>query len=277
MKNATNQITEGMSVFHKRHGNGVVDSIEGGTCLVTFEPKMLKRVHVNKLTKGYVVLNVHNKKHDCEIFVPVVGYEGNYDISNFGTLRSLRKIYGLRIRKKMGAHYSAKMFQELGMSANEIADKLNLKFVTEGSKRTAVSRLLNWKLPSKATVKKGIVRRSNSRNQTMVTLYDCDGVSKKFHIANLVAAHFIPNLNMGPHVYFIDGNSTNVKSSNLRYGRYGEGIANSLSKLADEDVIEMRRAYENNEVSMKGLTKKYGISIGNVSQILNRKTWKHIQ
>jgi len=48
------------------------------------------------------------------------------------------------------------------------------------------------------------------------------------------------------------------------------------SKLTEEDVISIRKIYENKEHSHSKLAKIYGVSKNNIGSILNRNTWKHI-
>ena len=48
------------------------------------------------------------------------------------------------------------------------------------------------------------------------------------------------------------------------------------SKLTEEDVISIRKIYENKEHSHSKLAKIYRVSRSNIGSILNRNTWKHI-
>lgn len=56
----------------------------------------------------------------------------------------------------------------------------------------------------------------------------------------------------------------------------GIGSENFSSKLTEEDVISIRKIYENKEHSHSKLAKIYGVSKNNIGSILNRNTWKHI-
>lgn len=49
-----------------------------------------------------------------------------------------------------------------------------------------------------------------------------------------------------------------------------------LSKLTEQQVIEIRSRYANEETSNRKLAKDYNVSAFAVSSIINRKTWKYI-
>lgn len=54
------------------------------------------------------------------------------------------------------------------------------------------------------------------------------------------------------------------------------GSKNVSSKLNEEQVIEIRKRYIEENITMKELGNYYGISPTNVNDILKRKIWKHI-
>lgn len=58
--------------------------------------------------------------------------------------------------------------------------------------------------------------------------------------------------------------------------RHNFGEHNGSSKVSEKDVIQIRKLYENDGVTQMQLADKYGITNGTVSEIVLRKTWKHI-
>ena len=60
--------------------------------------------------------------------------------------------------------------------------------------------------------------------------------------------------------------------------RGNKNIKGPLTKrqLRKEDVIQMREEYKNSKVTYEDLSKKYGVSIGHISAIINRKKWKNV-
>jgi hypothetical protein len=50
----------------------------------------------------------------------------------------------------------------------------------------------------------------------------------------------------------------------------------SWSKLTEEDVVEIRRIYSLKKLSQPQISKMYGVCQQQVSDIVNRKRWKHL-
>ncbi len=48
------------------------------------------------------------------------------------------------------------------------------------------------------------------------------------------------------------------------------------SKLNEKEVLEIRRLYSLKNTTQKKIAEKYGVTTSNISDIVNRKTWKHI-
>jgi hypothetical protein len=121
-----------------------------------------------------------------------------------------------------------------------------------------------------------------------VRLYNDDGY-KQLRIHRLVASEFLENVYNKPQVNHIDfdksnnwynnlewvDNSENVKH-NVSNNRHNPalGIKSHFSKLKDDDIINIRILSKNmNNVE---ISKIYNITPGNVGNIVNKKTWKHI-
>ena len=49
-----------------------------------------------------------------------------------------------------------------------------------------------------------------------------------------------------------------------------------MTKLSEEDVLEIRRRYREKELSQTGLAKEYGVTQMAIWEIVNKKTWAHI-
>lgn len=59
-------------------------------------------------------------------------------------------------------------------------------------------------------------------------------------------------------------------------GSAKRGFENVTAKLSEEDVVYIRKMYENKEHTYIKLAELYGISKSNIGSILRRNTWKHI-
>jgi hypothetical protein len=54
------------------------------------------------------------------------------------------------------------------------------------------------------------------------------------------------------------------------------GSSHNNAKLTESDVIEIRRLYELNDITLKALALQFSVSISTISNIINRKSWTHI-
>jgi DNA invertase Pin-like site-specific DNA recombinase len=55
------------------------------------------------------------------------------------------------------------------------------------------------------------------------------------------------------------------------------GTASGNAKLTEEIVREMRTRYAAGGVTQQALSDEYGINRGTISEIINRKLWKHVE
>lgn len=168
-----------------------------------------------------------------EVYKDIIGYEGLYQISNFGTVLSLKKDRLLKPQK------SRKGYRLIVLS-------------------------------NKGAIGRGIHR--------------------------LVAEAFIPNpLNL-PQVNHKDGDKTNNYSNNLEWMTCSNNIRhahnnnlynfkgekNSLHKLTEIEVLEIRDFYKNDPPGrlkkgrLKPMAEKYKVTPTLISYIRNRRFWTHI-
>ena len=89
---------------------------------------------------------------------------------------------------------------------------------------------------------------------------------------------FLSNINKGQQ--YCKGKKHSIESkkkmseSHKNNNHRGENIANS--KLTNNQVLDIRKEYIKGYVSQKEIASKYGVSSSIISDIINRKSWKHI-
>lgn len=120
-----------------------------------------------------------------------------------------------------------------------------------------------------------------------------------FLIHRLVAEHFLnePSIELQEAAKYTkhkkvivnhkDGIKTNNHINNLEWATYStnkkhahdngleksrKGSSNAFSKLTEEQVVEIRKSIG----TYKELSIKYNVSRSTISDIINRKSWKHI-
>jgi hypothetical protein len=102
--------------------------------------------------------------------------------------------------------------------------------------------------------------------------------SKRFKIHRLVAIAFIENPLNKNQVNHIDGVKSNNVVSNLEWCTNSENQIHACikglkkTKLSKKEVINIRK----DERSLLEIGNEYGVSFQTISEIKNRKTWKHV-
>lgn len=116
---------------------------------------------------------------------------------------------------------------------------------------------------------------------------------KVFKIHKAVAEAFINNPDNKPHVNHKDGNKLNNNANNLEWMTNQENIIHArdngmlhplageqhrFSKLTEEDVRYIRTNYipKDETYGCKALAKKFNVDHSTISEIYNRKSWKHV-
>lgn len=131
----------------------------------------------------------------------------------------------------------------------------------------------------------------------MLKGYDNDGYvmvrfkNKSYLVHRLVALAFIPNLENKPEVNHKDGNkksniignlewstpkenTNHAWNNNLASTRIGED--SNFSKLKEGDVLKIRELFNTGEYTITKISKIYNVSKPTISDIVKRKSWKHI-
>jgi hypothetical protein len=104
-------------------------------------------------------------------------------------------------------------------------------------------------------------------------------------VHKLVVAAFIGPRAPGMVTRHLDGDKTNNRTSNLAYGtsqensddmqRHGtvpKGVAHSMAKLTEDDVLRIRSS----AASGVALAEQFGVSNQLISRIRTRGIWKHL-
>lgn len=120
-----------------------------------------------------------------------------------------------------------------------------------------------------------------------------NGNRKTYKVHRLIILTFVGPCPQGMETRHLDGNASNNKLDNLRYGtrseneldkiRYGtrfqpdnRGEKCTTSKLTTQQVLQIRKLYAEQKISYKQLARKFNISASQVHNIINRKQWTHI-
>lgn len=125
------------------------------------------------------------------------------------------------------------------------------------------------------------------------------GVTKSVLVNRVIALRFLPNPDNLPQVNHVDGDkshnylfqptpeliakwgrfqlewasaSDNEKHAHRTGLKTGRGSANSMAKLTAPDVVAIRASTD----PVEDLMARYGVSKSTITNILKRRTWKHL-
>lgn len=184
-----------------------------------------------------------------ELWRPALGWEGLYEVSSHGRVRSLDREIQV-VRPKDGLIYTRR---KRGMILLE---------------RPA---------------------RGAARHGTYLGVTLQDRGAKSYYIHTLVCEAFHGPRPSPIHlVCHGDGNPKNNHASNLRWGthqdnmddmrRHGSrrGVKNPASKLDDEAVRQIRRLY-NCGLSQRALANRFSVTQSQIWGVLSGNRWRHVQ
>ncbi|HGO1484269.1 TPA: NUMOD4 domain-containing protein [Staphylococcus aureus] len=172
---------------------------------------------------------------------PIKNYKGIYEISNLGNVKSLART----IIKK------------------------------DGKKQTFKERILN--------------KRHNGYGYYQVGLNN-KGKRIYFYIHRLVGEAFIDNPSNLSQINHVNGNKEDNSVNNLEWvsakdntihswktGLSKGGENHGMSKLTNNEVLEIRKKYLSKNYSQRKLAKEYNVSQKTIYNIINKKQWKLVE
>lgn len=175
-----------------------------------------------------------------EIWKPVVGYEGSYEVSDHGRVRSLDRV---------GPHWRG---GTRSISARVLTPSENPR------------GYLSVHLYKGEKVK---VLRVN-RLVLMVFVAEPPKGAVGMHLDNNRKNNHLSNLRWGTH-------AENIRQRDDE-GRNSYGEAQHCAKFTESQVLEIRALYAAGGVTQEKIATWYGVNRSSVGRIVTRKTWKHI-
>lgn len=131
----------------------------------------------------------------------------------------------------------------------------------------------------------------NKLGYCSLRLYRDDGRQITVEVHPLVARAFIGPRPPGLVIRHLNGNPSDNRVENLRYGTYSENMQDAVrhgtlrpahgeaahsAKLTEADVIQIRSLQATGHVSRTSLARRFGVTPGAIGDVLSGHTWKHL-
>lgn len=157
------------------------------------------------------------------------------------------------------------------------------------SRNGDVRSFIKWN----GTDERMLKRYKSVRGYLVVNLYK-RRVRKQTYIHQLVLKTFVGPRPDGMESRHLNDDRLDNRLENLCWGTQSEnmldrtrngiansgdhkGVKNQMSKLTNDDVLEIRRFLTEGRLTQGEIGQIFGISSRNVSHIKNRKRWEHVQ
>lgn len=133
-------------------------------------------------------------------------------------------------------------------------------------------------------------KQINSYGYPHYTMMRADGTMFTRTAHRLVLEEFVGPKPHGHEARHLDGNRTNPKLSNLRWGTHREntddrarhghdrkGSQHHMAKITERDVRNIRTKAQEPGVSVSVIGREYGLSPATTHKIVRRELWRHVQ
>lgn len=181
-----------------------------------------------------------------EIWKDIAGYEGLYQVSNLGRVKSLDKYVNTGIKNQEKRFISGKIIKQTSDKDGYLRVGLN---INNSKKIFPVHRIVCLSF------------HENTENKPQVN--HKDGI--KFH-------NYEWNLEWST----LSENRIHAYNTGLQNGLNRRGEKSNFVKLTEDQILKIRSEYIPYKVKQKYLAEKYGVTQSAISAIINKKNWNYI-
>ena len=174
--------------------------------------------------------------HNREIWKPVNGYDGMYEVSNHGRVRSYATYRGVKHRET----------PRIMTGAKTLSGYHFVKFTYNGKKPCPKRH----RLVAEAFI-------PNPENKPEIN--HVDGNKDNNHVSNLEWCTGQEN-----------------KDHAIKNGLTARGVRNCKSKITPKEVKEIRKMYSTGDYYQKDIANVFGLKQSQVSKIILKHSWSHI-
>lgn len=223
-----------------------------------------------------------NGKVIIEEWKPIIGYEGLYEVSNFGRIKSLkRKLVPvdkiLKLQTTIYGYYHIALYDKAFIPRTLLVHILVAKhFIDNPEKKPEVNHLFGDKKDSRAWNLEWVTKLENVRHAFSTGLVCHKGEKNANHVLSKDQVIEIFNSNLPlktlSTIYGVESHTICQIKTGYRWGHLTGKKHIKRRMLSESDVIEIIKA----KLSPNDAAKKYNVPVHIIYQLKNRKTFKHL-
>jgi len=175
-----------------------------------------------------------------EIFKAIKGFEGYYEISSWGRVKSLAKRWSVGVKKDSFLKHGIKRIKNKYLNVTFCVDKV----------------------------------KTVLRVHRLVAEYFCENPNS-YNVVNHLDSDIFNNYYKNLEWTTSSGNTIHAYKNGRRIGMKGE--RNGMTKINETNVKEIRVMYKEEKISQPKIAILYGISQTQVSRIILNKRWNYIK
>lgn len=197
-----------------------------------------------------------------EIWKDIQGYEGLYQVSNLGRIKRIRFINNVT-NKPQDKFLSMKKIDNLGYQTVALCKDGQIKY-----KRT--HRIVaETFIPNPQNLPCVNHKDGNKLNNLIDNLEWCTYSQNTRHAMSSGL------INIEKHKIAVQNNMKIAHSYCKEHHLYA-GENNYNAKLKKEDILEIKKIYQNKEMQIKQIALKYNVCTSTISRIVHNKSWTNI-
>lgn len=181
-----------------------------------------------------------------EIFKPIKGYEGYYEVSNMGRIKSLAKSWVTT--ERWGVRTKEESFLKFGCTKNRSCNYYRVVLCVDRVK-------------------------FNKSVHRIVALHFCDNPNN-YGVVNHLNSDTLDNRAANLEWTTQKGNIRHAWAAGR--GKPQNGTKNGNARLTETQVLEIRSLHAKGNIEHLDLAVMYGIARTAITRILNRTRWTHI-
>lgn len=177
-----------------------------------------------------------------EIWKNIIGYEGHYQVSNMGQVKSLNYNRTLKERilkggKGGGGYYQVNLFKNGKIKRYYVHRLVGIAFIPNPENKPEINHIDGNKANNIVNNLEWVTSKQNTEHAFETGLRDKYGFR-------------------------------NIDNKGEKHGR---------SKLTESQVLEIRDKYSTGKYTHRGLANDYSVSHTAIGKIINRKRWSHLK